>query len=83
MKKKTIKKRIRYHVSITILLFIVQVGTYITHFVVEDELPFYNLGSFIGYNMFAILGVINLILVLKREKQSKEDTLIKNQTNTK
>ena len=85
MKKKTSKKKTKYYVSTSILLFIVQGGSYITHFVVEDGLPFYNLGSFIGYNIFAILGIVNLIIVLNlmKEKPSKGDIHINNKNNTK
>jgi hypothetical protein len=72
MKKKIKKRKNRYYVFISIVLFIAQGLTYMTHFIQHDDLPFYNLASFIGYNFLAIIGVINLILAIKKEKPSND-----------
>jgi len=73
MKKRIKKRKNKYSILASIVLFVLQVLSYMTSFVRHDGLPFYNLGSFIGYNFLAIIGVIILILALKKEKPSKDD----------
>ncbi len=67
---KTKKKR-KYYLRTSIILFIAQLLAYYGNSSSDNPISNQSFAYFIGYNIFVILAVINLILYAKHKEKSE------------